>query len=174
MNHKVKIPTFGHKHNLLSRNQSKVRTVVYGGGRVYVPSFISSPITLPKPTSSMAGYFSPKSKCVFLVQRIFNWVTIPDKISLSQEVEDWYGEAVDSPLVFYHGYFVHCYQRGWFVWHQNSKALILLWVELVCGHWHSLGHPPTVHGRQRYGQDIAVNTVDVGHILVKAVNKWVG
>ena len=44
MDHKIKIPTFGHKHNLLSKNQSKVRTVGYGGGRVSVPSFISSPI----------------------------------------------------------------------------------------------------------------------------------
>ena len=44
MDHKIKIPTFGHKHNLLSRNQSKVRTVGYGGGRVSVTSFISSPI----------------------------------------------------------------------------------------------------------------------------------
>ena len=46
IDHKIKIPTFGHKHNLLSRNQSKVRTVGYGGGRVYVPSFISSPINV--------------------------------------------------------------------------------------------------------------------------------
>ena len=44
MDHKIKIPTFGHKHNLLSKNQSKVRTVGYGGGRVSVPSFISSSI----------------------------------------------------------------------------------------------------------------------------------
>ena len=46
MDHKIKIPTFGHKHNLLSKNQSKVRTVGYGGGRVSVPSFISSPINV--------------------------------------------------------------------------------------------------------------------------------
>ena len=45
MDHKIKIPTFGHKHNPLSKNQSEVRTVGYGGGRVFVPSFISSPIS---------------------------------------------------------------------------------------------------------------------------------
>ena len=34
----VKISTIKYKHNLLSRNQSKVRTVGYGGGRVNVSS----------------------------------------------------------------------------------------------------------------------------------------
>ena len=46
IDHKIKIPSIRHKHNLLSRNQSKVRTVGYGGGRVSDPSFISSPINL--------------------------------------------------------------------------------------------------------------------------------
>ena len=46
IDHKIKIPSIGHKHNLLGRNQSKVRTVGYGGGRVSVPSFISSPIRI--------------------------------------------------------------------------------------------------------------------------------
>ena len=45
IDHKIKNPSIRTKHNLLSSNQSKVTTVGYGGGRVSVPSFISSPIS---------------------------------------------------------------------------------------------------------------------------------
>ena len=38
IDHKIKIPSIKTKHNLLSRNQSKVTTVGYGGGRVNVSS----------------------------------------------------------------------------------------------------------------------------------------
>ena len=44
IDHKIKNPSIRTKHNLLSSNQSKVTTVGYGGGRVSVPSFISSPV----------------------------------------------------------------------------------------------------------------------------------
>ena len=62
MDHKIKIPTFGHKHNLLSKNQSKMRTVGYGGGRVSVPSFIYSPIRTREQPMSVPPCFAWNSR----------------------------------------------------------------------------------------------------------------
>ena len=64
IDHKIKIPSIGHKHNLLGRNQSKVRTVGYGGGRVSVPSFISSPVR------SKVG-LAPWSPLAFWVKKFY-------------------------------------------------------------------------------------------------------
>ena len=70
MDHKIKIPTFGHKHNLLSKNQSKVRTVGYGGGRVSVPSFISSPISHGQKFEELnqTALAPPRKKCGNLIK----------------------------------------------------------------------------------------------------------